>query len=156
MVTGSPYHPDGEVRNVPGWRLFLSKSLSELYGLVLHQKLATYTSCFRVYRRSAVEALNIREGGFLGVAEMLGRLDLGGGRIVECPAVLEVRLLGRSKMKTFRTILGHLRLLARLAVARVAGGRAVDPATVEIPNPSSEKASVAAGDFPSREHTPVP
>jgi polysaccharide deacetylase family protein (PEP-CTERM system associated) len=155
MVTGSPYHPDGEVRNVPGWRLFLSKSLSELYGLVLHQKLATYTSCFRVYRRSAVEALNIREGGFLGVAEMLGRLDLGGGRIVECPAVLEVRLLGRSKMKTFRTILGHLRLLARLAVARVAGGRAVDPATVEIPNPSSEKASVAAGDFPSKQHTPV-
>ena len=27
MVTASPYHPAGEVRNVPGWRLFLSKSL---------------------------------------------------------------------------------------------------------------------------------
>ena len=121
MVTGSPYHPDGEVRNVPGWRLFLSKSLSKLYGLVLNHRLATYTSCFRVYRRSVVEKLHIREGGFLGVAEMLGRLDLGGGRIVECPAVLEVRLLGRSKMKTVRTIFGHLRLLARLALDRVFG-----------------------------------
>ena len=50
---------------------------------------------------------------------MLGRLDLRGGKIVECPAVLEVRLLGRSKMKTSRTILGHLHLLARLSLARI-------------------------------------
>jgi hypothetical protein len=106
---------------VPGWRLFLSKSVSKLYGVILHHRLATYTSCFRVYRRSAVETLTIREGGFLGIAEMLGRLDLSGGRIVEYPAVLEVRLLGRSKMKTVRTIFGHLRLLTRLAVDRIAG-----------------------------------
>jgi hypothetical protein len=90
-----------------------------MYRKVLHHRLATYTSCFRVYRRSTVEKLHIREGGFLGVAEMLGRLDLDGGRIVECPAVLEVRLLGRSKMKTVRTILGHLGLLLRLTVHRI-------------------------------------
>ena len=49
---------------------------------------------------------------------MLGRLDLKGGTIVECPAVLEVRLLSRSKMKTVRTILGHVRLLCRSAGVR--------------------------------------
>jgi glycosyltransferase involved in cell wall biosynthesis len=119
MVTASPYHPDGAVRNVPRWRLFLSKTLSGMYRVVLHQRLATYTSCFRVYRREAMRGLQVREGGFLGVAEMLGRLDLQGGRIVECPAVLEARLLGHSKMKTLRTILGHLRLLVRLGAARV-------------------------------------
>jgi hypothetical protein len=37
---------------------------------------------------------------------------------VEHPAVLEVRLLGHSKMKVFRTIGGHLRLLWRMARAR--------------------------------------
>ncbi len=121
MVTASPYHPEGEVRNVPAWRLFLSKSLSSLYRVVLHHRLATYTSCFRVYRRSSVVDLAVREGGFLGVAEMLGRLDLNGGEIIECPAVLEVRLLGRSKMKTVHTILGHIRLLARLSAARLTG-----------------------------------
>ncbi len=118
MVTGSPYHPQGQVRNVPSWRLSLSRGLSFLYRLVLRQSLATYTSCFRVYRRDAVVDLPIREGGFLGVAEMLGLLDLRGARIVESPAVLEVRLLGRSKLKILRTAAGHLRLLARLAVAR--------------------------------------
>jgi len=118
LVTASPYHPQGRVLNVPAWRLGLSKGLSRLYRLVLRQQLATYTSCFRVYRRAAVVGLPVRAAGFLGVAEMLGLLDLAGGRIVECPAALEVRLLGRSKMKIGKTMAGHLRLLARLAAAR--------------------------------------
>lgn len=118
MVTASPYHRQGAVRNVPGWRLFLSKGASALYRAVLKQKLATYTSCFRVYRRSAVADLELDESGFLGVAEMLGRIDLKGGKIVEFPAVLEVRLFGFSKMKTAATIVGHLKLLSRLAKLR--------------------------------------
>lgn len=121
MVTASPYHAAGGVRNVPEWRLFLSKGASFLYRRALSAKLSTYTSCFRVYRRSAVVDLPIEEKGFLGVAEMLGKLDLNGGRIVEYPAVLEVRLFGFSKMKTARTIFGHLGLLSRLARARVFG-----------------------------------
>jgi len=118
MVTASPYHKDGGVRNVPEWRLFLSKGASFLYRRVLRSKLDTYTSCFRVYRRSSVVDLNLKETGFLGVAELLGKLDLSGGKIVEYPAVLEVRLFGISKMKTARTILGHLKLLSRLIKIR--------------------------------------
>ncbi len=118
MVTASPYHPKGSVRNVPGWRLFLSKGASALYRAVLKQKLATYTSCFRVYRRNAFADLNLDESGFLGVAEMLGRIDLEGGKVVEFPAVLEVRLFGFSKMKTATTIVGHLKLLSKLAKLR--------------------------------------
>jgi polysaccharide deacetylase family protein (PEP-CTERM system associated) len=121
LVTASPYHQGGGVRNVPEWRLFLSKGASWLYRRTLRSKLDTYTSCFRVYRRSSVVDLPLEEKGFLGVAEMLGRLDLSGGRIVEYPTVLEVRLFGFSKMKTARTILGHLKLLSRLAKIRLRG-----------------------------------
>jgi polysaccharide deacetylase family protein (PEP-CTERM system associated) len=123
MVTASPYHPQGGVRNVPEWRLFLSKGASWLYRRVLRSKLDTYTSCFRVYRRSSVIDLNLRETGFLGVAEMLGKLDLRDGRIIEYPAVLEVRLFGFSKMKTARTIFGHLKLLSHLAKLRFFGNQ---------------------------------
>jgi polysaccharide deacetylase family protein (PEP-CTERM system associated) len=119
LVTASPYHKDGGVRNVPGWRLFLSKGASFLYRRVLRSKLDTYTSCFRVYRRSAFTGMELNETGFLGVAEMLGRVDLAGGEIVEFPAVLEVRLFGLSKMKTAKTIVGHLKLLTRLAKMRL-------------------------------------
>jgi glycosyltransferase involved in cell wall biosynthesis len=136
MVTASPYHRLGKVLNVPGWRLRLSRTLSALYRRLLHNKLATYTSCFRVYRRSAVLGIPVECGGFLGVAEMLAKLDLAGSRIVEFPTTLEVRLLGRSKMKIPRTIWGHVGLLSRMvrlrlspkSRARLVAARAQHPA----------------------------
>jgi hypothetical protein len=127
LVTASPYHAKGGVRNVPSWRLSLSKSASALYRRVLHQKLSTYTSCFRVYRRSAMMGVTLNNDGFLGVAEMLGRLDLRGSKIVEYPTVLSVRVLGRSKMRVLRTIVGHFGLLGRLAMARLFNNSAGAP-----------------------------
>lgn len=125
LVTASPYHPDGHVHNVPAWRLLLSKSLSRLYRIVLRQPLHTYTSCFRVYRRSAMVGTQPERGGFLGVAELIGKLALSGAQIVEHPATLEVRVLGRSKMKILQTIVGHLGLITSLAWQRVAHGARV-------------------------------
>ena len=122
MVTASPYHRDGLVRNVPGWRLLLSRGLSAIYQRLLGEDLATWTSCFRVYRRKNILDLPLKEDGFLGTAEMAAQLVLNQRPIVEHPATLEVRLFGLSKMKTVRAILSHLKLLARIAVSRVRGG----------------------------------
>ena len=118
MVTASPYHPLGHVRNVPRWRLALSRTASAVYRAVMRQKLHTYTSCFRVYRRSTILALQLKEPGFLGLAELVGQLDAGGKTIVEHPATLEARVLGQSKMKILRTVGGHLGLIGRLAARR--------------------------------------
>ena len=119
MVTASPYHRDGKVRNVPAWRLTLSHGLSVMYRMLLRKKLSTWTSCFRIYRKSQVLDLPLRESGFLGTAELAAQLSLHDRKIVEHPAVLEVRLFGASKMKTVRTILSHLRLLSRIAGKRL-------------------------------------
>lgn len=119
LVTASPYHPRGEVRNVPGWRLLLSKGASFLYRRVTGQNLHTFTSCCRVYRRRSVVNLPVRRQGFHGVAELLALVALRGGRIVEHPAVLDIRRFGQSKMKIVTTILGHLELLAQLWLRRV-------------------------------------
>jgi polysaccharide deacetylase family protein (PEP-CTERM system associated) len=118
LVTGSPYHGQGSVRNVPSWRLALSKSASAMYRVLLRQKLATYTSCFRVYRRSSVLDVVLDRGGYLGIAEMIGKLDLAGSCIVEYPTTLDQRVLGYSKMKVVRTVLGHLSLMLHLARLR--------------------------------------
>lgn len=114
MVTASPYHPEGHVLNVPEWRLLLSKTLSRMYSVVLDERFYTYTSCCRVVRKSKMEGIEIKHGGFLGPAEMLIGLKLRGGRIVEYPATLESRLFGESKMKIARTIMGHLQLLGEV------------------------------------------
>ncbi len=121
MVQASPYHKDGAVQNVPGWRLALSKGASVLYRRVLRTKIASYTACFRVLRRSAMIDIEPQETGFHGVPEMLGLLDLKGGKIVEYPTVLAVRLFGASKMKTAKTIVGTVKLLSRLTKMRFFG-----------------------------------
>lgn len=122
LVTASPYHPQGRVFNIPPWRLFLSRSLSRMYSALLGKSIHTYTSCFRVYRKEAIEGLSVRHGGFLGVAEILIRLRLAGGRVVEYPTTLESRLFGESKMKIARTIGSHLGLLRELLELRMRGG----------------------------------
>lgn len=119
LVTASPYHRGGRVENVPAWRLMLSRMASRLYRLLAQQKLATYTSCCRVYRRSTVLALPTVRDGFQGVAELLLRLDHAGGRIIEHPATLHVRKFGQSKLRLVRCIAGHLQVMAWLAVERL-------------------------------------
>jgi polysaccharide deacetylase family protein (PEP-CTERM system associated) len=111
MITASPYHPEGSVFAVPGWRLFLSKSLSRMYHLFMRNKLYTYTSCFRVYNReAALKNLN-KFNDFRGIVEILARMDISGYTIKEYPTTLQSRIFGYSKMKTLKTIFYHLKLL---------------------------------------------
>lgn len=121
VVAASPGHSAGSMRNVPAWRWLLSHGAAALYRGVLHHRLTSYTSCFRVYRRHAVAGLALSNAGFSGVAEILGRLDLAGKRIVEFPAVLETRVLGQSKIRVLATVGDHIVLLARLAACRWLG-----------------------------------
>ncbi len=114
--------------NVPGWRMALSRGASALYRVLLHNKLSHYTSCFRVYRKSAVATLNLRNERYVGITEILSLLDLRGSKIVEYPAVLEVRLLGQSKMNIVKTIGGHLKLIGYLAFERLSTGFSSPPA----------------------------
>lgn len=142
LVTASPYHPEGHVSNVPSWRVGLSRSASLLYRAVTGRKLYTFTSCLRVYRRSAALATPLKHGGFLGVAELAGKFAVGGRKIVEHPATLELRLFGRSKMKIVRTIGGHLGLMAALVRSRIT--RAPESAPSVDPT-SSNAVPVPAG-----------
>lgn len=131
LVTASPYHPDGKVLRVSRWRLLLSKSASMLYRITLNQSLHTYTSCFRVYRRQSSIGVELAEKGFLGVAEMIGQMAMRGAHLVEHPAVLEVRVLGYSKMKVLRTIGGHLRLLSYFAGRRLLNALSGKPSSLQ-------------------------
>lgn len=110
LVTASPYHPKGFVLAVPAWRLLLSRSLSVLYHFLLHNKLYTYTSCFRVFKKKALAGIRVAYGDFRGIVEILAKLDIAGGTIKEFPTTLQSRIFGYSKMKTLRSIIGHLRL----------------------------------------------
>jgi len=118
-VTASPYHPRGRVQDVAWWRLALSRSASRLYRLILGNGLWTYTSCFRVYRRSQILDLPISSGDFLGMAEIIAHLVARGRAVEEVPAVLRARTVGQSKLRVLKTALGHVGLLGRIACDRI-------------------------------------
>jgi len=150
LVTASPYHPQGgRVMNVPQWRLVLSKGASWLYSKVLRHKLHTYTSCFRVYHRSAVADLELQEMGFLGVSETLALLDLRGHNIREFPTTLYVRILGQSKMKVLRNIVGHLKNLWRMRQMRRLLDRDGQFLAALQPEPHSEPPTPPPADIPT-------
>lgn len=113
LVTASPYHPQGDVVGVPAWRLSLSKVASQLYRLRTGLPLHTFTSCFRAYRRSRFLGMQLSQGGFVGVAEMLCEAAAQGGLIAEVPATLHTRRVGYSKLRTLPVIRGHLAYLRR-------------------------------------------
>jgi dolichol-phosphate mannosyltransferase len=143
------------VYNVPSWRLSLSRTLSAIYSQLLSSKIHTYTSCFRVYRKAAVDTLPVQQGGFLGVAELLIRLRLAGGRVVEYPTTLASRLFGESKMKVLRTIFKHLGLISDLVRLRLRGDSGTPPAREALLPPSSPTAPAeAAKPHPSSVENP--
>jgi len=125
LVTASPYHIDGRVENVPLWRLRLSRLASQLYGLACRHKLSCYTSCFRVYRRSAVADIELENERFVGVAELLWKVLDRGGYVAEHPALLRSRVAGQSKMRVVRASLGHLRLIVVIIASRLRSNRIV-------------------------------
>jgi dolichol-phosphate mannosyltransferase len=118
IIVASPYHPHGRVENVSAWRIALSKCASRMYRTVMKQKLCCYTSCFRVYRRDRCKNITTQDTRFVGVAEFLWRAENAGLNIVEYPATLRPRLIGRSKMKLARAMMGHMRLLAKIGMSR--------------------------------------
>jgi dolichol-phosphate mannosyltransferase len=119
IVTASPYHPQGRVKNVPNWRLFLSKGLSQIYRIVLPQKLYTYTSMFRAYRREVMEEIPITYSGFLGLVEIVAEAMLCGYKVVELPTELSNRVYGKSKLRIAKVIWSHLKYIRTLTIRRL-------------------------------------
>jgi dolichol-phosphate mannosyltransferase len=116
IVTASPYHPDGGVDGVPGYRLILSRGSSLIYRLLVGGHLHTYTALFRAYRYGVIRTVNFKADGFLAVAEVLVNAIRSGYRVAEYPTVLHSRVAGASKAKLARTIVAHVRF--QLSVLR--------------------------------------
>lgn len=128
IAVASPYHPDGGVAGVPGWRLLLSRGCSLLYRILSPVRLYTYTSVFRAHRRAVIKDVEFRSDGFVSAVEILFSAARKGYRITEVPMVLHARSIGQSKMKIARTIRTHLRLMRDLLSAAVGFGEKSKPA----------------------------
>jgi dolichol-phosphate mannosyltransferase len=139
LVTASPYHPAGAIKDVPRHRLVLSKGSSLIYRLIVTPRLYTYTCLFRAYRREVLDRVPFESDGFLAGTEILVNAVMAGYRAAEHPAVLHSRVHGVSKAKLARTIRAHLAFQARVLGARLHMVRApwhgVEPGHAPSTNP---------------------
>ena len=126
VATASPFLAGGVV-DAPWARRVLSKGAALAYRVAVGRAakgVRTFTAGFRAYRGPLVRGLAFRSDGFASTAEILGRLLLGGARLVEVPSTLTTRTEGASKMRVLRAMRGHAGVLARLVLLRCRGGRA--------------------------------
>jgi dolichol-phosphate mannosyltransferase len=108
VVTGSCYHPDGGVENVPRYRLLLSRTASALYRVLVDASLHTYTCMFRAYRRRVLDTVPFESNDFLAVTELLVNAVRMGYAVRELPCTLRVRRYGTSKARVMRVARSHL------------------------------------------------
>lgn len=120
IVTASPYHPQGGVENVPGYRLFLSKGITFLYRLVTGIKIHTFTALFRVYTKDVVKSVQFQSPDFLATAEILVNAHAAGHSIREYPTTLHVREYGVSKIRLLRVMRSHAKYLLKITPRSVA------------------------------------
>jgi dolichol-phosphate mannosyltransferase len=108
VVVGSPYMKGGEVRDVPGFRLFLSKIANKFVGFSLSGNLNTVTGVLRAYRSEVLDSLDLESNGTDINLEILSKANATRFRIKEVPAILEGRKLGKSKLKIRAKTISHV------------------------------------------------
>ncbi len=101
LVLGSRWVPGGTVINWPWLRRAISRSGNSYARRVLGSHIRDLTSGFRVYRASALSALNltaVASQGYCFQIEFAWRTERGGMTVAEHPITFVERTVGRSKM----------------------------------------------------------
>ncbi|MBZ2166169.1 glycosyltransferase family 2 protein [Methanobacterium spitsbergense] len=108
IVVGSPYMEGGEVKNVPFFRLFISKVANKFVGYSMSENLSTVTSVLRAYRREVLDSMELESNGTNINLEILSKAIATRYKIKEIPALLEGRQLGKSKLKFRSKTISHV------------------------------------------------
>jgi dolichol-phosphate mannosyltransferase len=118
LVSGSPFLREGDLEAVPLSRRLPSLMLNALYRGLFGLGLTAYTPILRLYRSRRLNELSLASEGFEINAEIAALAQLANWKTREIPAVLETRSRGISKLRRWRELSCHARLIARLLVAR--------------------------------------
>lgn len=108
FVLASPYMPGGGVKDVPFFRLWISRMGNKVLRLAMPNRIYTSTGIFRAYRRKVLDSLELESDGKEIHLEILSKALAIGYRVKEIPAILTGREKGRSKFKFKKTTISHL------------------------------------------------
>ena len=114
IVNASPYHPNGSVEDVGEIRLFLSKSINYIYGIILKKRIYTTSSICKIYKTELAKKINLTRDNFVAITELFTKSLTLTNKIYEYPCELRPRQYGKSKMNVFSNIFDHIKYLFHL------------------------------------------
>lgn len=123
LVLGSRYVAGGDTRGWPRHRRLISKVGGRYARLVLGVPIQDLTGGFKVYRRPALEALDIdtiSSDGYVFQIETTYKTLLNGFRVVEVPIHFVDRVAGKSKLSR-RIVLEATLVVWKLKVQKLLG-----------------------------------
>jgi dolichol-phosphate mannosyltransferase len=113
VLIASRYIKGGKADMGRGRRV-LSYILNRTYGIALSMPLRDLSSGFRMYRREALEGINLLSRDFDVLEEILVRVHAEGWRIREVPFSYMARGSGSSHARLFKFAIAYLRTLGRM------------------------------------------
>jgi dolichol-phosphate mannosyltransferase len=113
-VIGSHFTKGGKTRNVPLFRIILSKGSTFLYSIALGKRIYAITSIFRLYKTKHLKELKLESCGFMICAEILFKLLQAGRTVKEVPVTLSTRKYGKTKINVRKEIVNNLIFLGKI------------------------------------------
>jgi len=118
LTLASPYHPQGKVHNVPGFRAWLSRTGNRILAHSFQQHYHTTTCVVRGYTRRLIDHLELVSTSKELHLEVIYKTELLGFSIVEIPATLAWRdkQRGRAPAGVVNRIRHHAIIKMRRAI----------------------------------------
>ena len=117
IIIASRYVPGGKA-DMSGFRYVLSRILNTVFTLILRIPVKDISSGFRLYRRSALQTIQITARDFDVLEEILIKLYVRGHKVREVPFHYKPRKEGKSHAKLFRFAIAYVRTLCKMCRIR--------------------------------------
>lgn len=113
VVIASRY-AEGGGADQPAFRLFLSRTLNNIFRVGLSLDTLDLSSGFRIYRKRILQGMRVEQANFAVLMEILLRAAARGAAVAETPFRYAPRGLGRSHARVLAFGMEYLRLFFRM------------------------------------------
>jgi glycosyltransferase involved in cell wall biosynthesis len=116
VCIASRFVKGGGMMNVPSWRVFISKFVNTVFGILFLSSVKDLTAGFKIYKTEKIKGIKIQQAGFESQLEIMGYLIKKHCRFKEIPYILKNREIGVSKFNFLKV--GTRYVLSFLSLVR--------------------------------------
>lgn len=113
MVIASRYVGTGGMKNIPRWRVYLSRVGNKFFRIILGIKTLDATSGYRLSKRQVFENIYLESNSYQIQLELTTKVERRGYKVKEIPYILFNREIGSSKFK-IRYLLNYIPSMLKL------------------------------------------